>query len=282
MNILDKLSAVIDYLESHMTEEADMNLLARLAGSSAYDIQRIFSFVTGMTITEYIKKRRLSMAARELRQGGVRVIDAAIKYGYDSPVSFARAFHAFHGVAPSMSRKSDVPLRLFPRMTYQQLLKGGREMEIKEKDELYLSGFHVVPDGGNLWAKYEKETGLYEGPELVDWSAYEVRFHTPEGERVFTGCRQTKKETVPHYELLTVPAILWAIFDIDCKIDQGPQFQDVTRWLEENKNVYRQMRWDAGGKVSTSEFVICWYDHQKKFGEDKIMELWIPLEKVPV
>ncbi len=89
-----------------------------------------------------------------------------------------------------------------------------------------------------------------------------------------------RKVTSPHYELLTVPAILWVVFDIDCKLDQRPQFSEVDRWLKENKNIYKQMRWDAGGYVTSSEFVVCWYDHQKKYGEEKIMELWVPLEKV--
>ena len=152
-------------------------------------------------------------------------------------------------------------------------------MKIIEKEEMFLSGFLVEPNGGNLWGKYEQATEIHEQPELIDWSAYEVRFYPAEGERVFTACRQKEKITSPHYELLSVPAATWAIFEIDHKIDQTPQYAEVNKWLAENRE-YKQMKWDTDSRVNLSEFVICWYDHQGKFGKDRIMEMWIPLEKV--
>ena len=216
-----------------------------------------------------------------MQRDGIRVIDAALKYGYDSPVSFARAFQSFHGVVPSEAKKSDVLLKSFPRMTFQIFAREVNGVRIIEKEELYLSGFLVeAKEGSNVWWRYEKDTETYAQPELIDWTAHEVRFYPADGERVFTACRQKEKVTSPHFELLIVPSISWAVFDIDHKINQKPQYDEVDKWLAENKNTYRQMKWDADGRVNESEFVICWYDHQGKFGKGRIMELWIPLEKV--
>ena len=154
-------------------------------------------------------------------------------------------------------------------------------MKVIEKEEIYLCGFFVEPDGGNFWGKYEQATEIHESPELVDWTAYEARFYSAEGERIFTACRQKEKITSPHYELLSVPAATWAVFDIDHKIDQPPQYAEVNKWLDDNKTVYTRFVWEADGRISTSEFVICVYDHQGKFGKDRIMEMWIPLICTP-
>lgn len=280
MNTLDKLNVVIDYVEKHITEELDLNYLASLAYCSTYDFQRMFAFVSDMSIAEYIRKRRITLAGLDLQQINIKVIDAAMKYGYDSPVSFTRAFKAIHGITPSEAKKTNVLLKPFPRMTFQINIKEVSEVKIVEKGEIFLCGFYVVPDGGNLWRKYETETGIHEQPELVDWTAYEVHFYPPEGEYVFTGCRQKEKTSSPHYELMSVPSVCWAVFDIDCKIDQKPQYEAVDKWLDENKNVYKQMKWDADGRISASEFVICLYDHQNKFGKEQIMEMWVPLDKL--
>ncbi len=98
---------------------------------------------------------------------------------------------------------------------------------IVQKDELYLCGFFAKNEGGNIWERYEKETAVYEQPELVNWAGYEARFYSADGECVFKGCRQKDKVASPHYELLVLPYSLWAVFEIDCKVDQGPQYAGV-------------------------------------------------------
>ena len=279
MIILEKFNAVIDYIENHMLVELDVNHLAGIACCSVYDFQRTFAFAAEMSVAEYIRKRRLTLAGTELQRDNIQVIDAALKYGYDSPVSFARAFQAFHGIKPSEAKKSNVLLKSFPRMKFQIYMKEVHEVRISEKEEIFLCGFLVEPNGGNLWEKYEQATETHEQPELIDWTAYEAHFYPAEGERIFTACRQKEKATSPHYELLSVPAATWAIFEIDHKIDQNPQYAEINKWLDENKAVYTRFVWNAGGRISPSEFVICVYDHQCKFGKDRIMEMWVPLEQ---
>jgi len=153
-------------------------------------------------------------------------------------------------------------------------------MKIVENEEIFLCGFLVKTGEGNLWEKYEKVTEIHEQPELVDWTGYEVWFFPAEGECVFTACRQKEKIVSPHYELLCIPAISWAIFDIDHKTDQNPQYAEIDKWLAENKNTYERFLWDANGRTGVSEFVICRFDHDGKFGKEQIMEYWIPLVKI--
>lgn len=113
MDVSRRLNAAIEYVEQHITEELDYQKLAQLAGCSAYNFQRMFSFIADLSLVEYVRRRRLTLAALELQQSGVKVIDLALKYGYDSPVSFARAFQAFHGVTPSEAKNQTFPCDCF-------------------------------------------------------------------------------------------------------------------------------------------------------------------------
>ena len=123
MNTVDKLNAVIDYVEKHITEEIDLNHLAGIAYSSLYDFQRMFMFIAEISIAEYIRKRRLTLAGLDLRHNNAKVIDAALKYGYDSPVSFARAFQAFHGV--TRSQKAQCFVKSTPQINFSNNCERG-------------------------------------------------------------------------------------------------------------------------------------------------------------
>lgn len=118
-NITNKLNAAIDYIEKHLTEEIDQRELARAACCSYFDVGRMFSLIAGISLADYIRRRRLTMAGLELKYENAKVIDVALKYGYDSPVSFTRAFQTFHGINPSaLSREAEIP-KVFPRLIYQ-------------------------------------------------------------------------------------------------------------------------------------------------------------------
>ena len=131
MELLERMNLAIDYVEQHMTDDLDLPKLAQLTCCSTYNFQRMFSIVTGITITEYVRRRRLTLAALDLQQGDFKVVDVAFKYGYDSPTSFARAFQTLHGITPSEAKKSNINLKAFPRMTFQMTIKGVSEMNYR-------------------------------------------------------------------------------------------------------------------------------------------------------
>ena len=133
----------IDYIEDHITEELDYEEIARTGFSSSYHFQRVFSILCGYTLGEYIRSRRLTLAGMELAADKIRVIDAAVKYRYESPDSFAKAFARFHGITPSAAREPGARLRSFTRLSIRISLEGGGSMDyrIEEKPEMVLTGY---------------------------------------------------------------------------------------------------------------------------------------------
>jgi AraC family transcriptional regulator len=172
MDWLAKMNAVLDEIERNLTGEIDLNVLCMKAGCSSYNFQRMFSFITDIPLAEYIRRRRLTAAAFELKNGGCRVVDIAVKYGYDSATSFARAFGALHGVAPSEARRDGAKLKAYPRISFQISIKGEKQMDyrIETKEAFEVFGIETIAslageDGylspAGLWKKCQ-ENGEYE------------------------------------------------------------------------------------------------------------------------
>ena len=116
MDWITGIQNAVDYIEEHLTEEIDYDIVAKQSFSSTYHFQRIFSILCGFTVGEYIRNRRLTLAGSELATTDIRVIDVAMKYGYESPDSFAKAFQKFHGVTPSSARMNGSNLKSFSRL----------------------------------------------------------------------------------------------------------------------------------------------------------------------
>ena len=133
MNWIIGMQKAIDYIEEHLTEEIDYDEVAKESFSSSFHFQRVFSILVGFTVGEYIRNRRLSLAGAELAAEGSRVIDVALKYGYESPDSFAKAFQKFHGILPSAARTGGT-LRSFSRLSLKISLEGGTSMNDRIED----------------------------------------------------------------------------------------------------------------------------------------------------
>ena len=124
------IQRALDYTEEHLTDEIDYEAAAKEAFSSAFHFQRVFSLLVGYTLGDYIRMRRLSLAADELRRTNGRVIDIAFKYGYDTPESFTRAFARFHGITPSEARRGG-SIKSFSRLSVKLILDGGNIMDYR-------------------------------------------------------------------------------------------------------------------------------------------------------
>ncbi len=125
------IQSAVDYIEENLTEELDIEDIAAKAYVSPFHFQRIFSVLCGMTVGDYIRCRRLTLAAQELSSSDIKVIDAAVKYGYDSPDSFARAFTKFHGISPSAAKERGASLKAFAPLRIKLTLEGGNFMEYR-------------------------------------------------------------------------------------------------------------------------------------------------------
>lgn len=130
MNWIQGIQRAIDYVEANITEEIDFEEAAKQACSSSFHFQRVFGILCGLSLGDYIRMRRLSLAGEELSKGHAKVIDIALKYGYDTPESFSRAFTRFHGIAPSEAKHGG-KVRIFTPLSVKLILTGGSKMDYR-------------------------------------------------------------------------------------------------------------------------------------------------------
>lgn len=132
MEWLNKMMDAINYMEMNMEGQLDIKDIAKAACSSPFHFQRMFHMMTGFTVAEYIRNSKLTLAAQELAiLSNIRVIDVALKYGYDSPESFAKAFRRAHGITPSAARGPGANLKAFPCISFHLSLKGDKDMDYR-------------------------------------------------------------------------------------------------------------------------------------------------------
>ena len=131
MGWIDSISEAIDYIEDNITEELTIEEIAKQAFMSPFYFQKGFAMLCGFTVGEYIRQRRLTLAGRDLLSMDEKIIDLALKYRYDSPDSFTRAFTRFHGVTPSAVRKAGVMVKSFAPLKIKFTLEGGCMMDYK-------------------------------------------------------------------------------------------------------------------------------------------------------
>lgn len=159
----DRMNSAIDYIESNLDKHVNINKAAKAACSSPYHFQRMFYAIIGITPAEYIRQRRLTLAAAELAVGNSKVIDIALKYGYESPNAFTRAFRNVHGINPREVRTSGVILSTYGRILFRVEIKGGSGMNYRIIDK---PAFTLVGKS----KKFTHENFFKEAP--IFWKAY--------------------------------------------------------------------------------------------------------------
>ena len=269
----ETIQAAIDYIEAHLTEDIDVHDVAARAYISAFHFQRVFSAVCGVSLGEYIRRRRLTLAAQEL-MGGCKVIDTAMKYGYDSPDSFTRAFRRFHGVLPSQADQPGVMLAGFAPMKIQMHQGGGTMLEYKivEKAPFTVVGYKK---------QFNNETSYQEIPEW--WE--EKQGHQSDIMGMFGVCIDTDGKlfdymiadlyspwkAVPECCVThTIPAGTWAVFPCTLGTLQDTNTKMWRDWLPACKE-YR-----LGGRYNL-EF---YYELNEADPPSSGVELWLPVEKI--
>ena len=153
MEWIERLNEAIGYMEEHLLDGIDYEQLGRIACCSSYHFQRMFTYMAGVPLSEYIRRRKMSLAAVDLQGKDMKIIDVAGKYGYSSPTAFNRAFQSVHGIAPSAVRNEGVPVKSFPAITFKITVKGVEEMNYRiEKKE----AFRIVGVSVPLYQEIEK------------------------------------------------------------------------------------------------------------------------------
>jgi len=232
MDLLKNMNGVLKYIEENLTNDIDFKGVARIAFCSEYHFKRMFSFLAGISLSEYIRRRRLTLAAFELKDSSVKVIDIAIKYGYNSPDSFARAFQNLHGITPSEARNNGHSLKAYPQMTFQLSIKGGNEMNyrIEEKEAFRIVGIKkrvpiifsgVNPEIASMWESLDGEmiNKLKKLSNVTPLGLISASTNFSEGRMEEKGeldhyiGAATTKECPNNLAQLEVPASTWAVFE---------------------------------------------------------------------
>jgi AraC family transcriptional regulator len=241
----DRMNAAIDYIEENLAGEIDTKAAAEIACCSLYHFLRMFFAIIGVTPSEYTRQRRLTLAARELASGNTKVIDVALKYGYNSPVSFARAFRSLHGITPQAARAPGAKLAAFPRISFHVSIKGRSVMDYKivEKPAFDVlaktkkttavnkENYIILP---KFWfdfkasQDYQTVSGLIAAkPGLVTGDSM-LGVCIPNEDKNLEeflyaiGVEKTGKSVPVGFEVIPVPAATWAVFDV-----QGPAAKSV-------------------------------------------------------
>lgn len=246
MEWIDRLNSSMNYIEDHLMDEIDYEQLGRIACCSSWHFQRMFSYMAGMPLSEYIRKRKMSLAAVDLQSSDARIIDVAEKYGYRSPTAFNRAFQSIHGVAPSAVRQEGTSIRSFPPITFRITIKGAEEMNyrIETKKAFRIVGvsvplekeieknFAVIP---SKWQEISSNGTLPQLIQMMDTEPMGVlgvsTCNEEEAWRYYIAVSTSRRTA--DFEEYTVPAATWAIFPGEgtSQSIQELERRIVTEWL---------------------------------------------------
>lgn len=153
MDWIYRFNESIEYMEQHLANDIDYGELGKIACCSTYHYQRMFAYMAGIPLSEYIRRRKMSLAAVDLQQKNAKIIDIAEKYGYRSPTAFNRAFQSVHGIAPSVVKNEGVSIKSFPPIRFQLTIKGAEEMEYRIETK---EAFRIIGVAAPLSKELEK------------------------------------------------------------------------------------------------------------------------------
>lgn len=292
MDTLSSLRLAIDYIEDQLQSKLELDDIASAALSSKYHFQRMFHALTGFTVTIYVRNRRLTLAAEELAGTDSKVIDVALKYGYESPEAFAKAFQRLHGVTPSAAKRKDVKLKSFPRISFQIHIKGDSEMNyrIVEENETHVIGKDVVIKNDayteiprfveEIWKngthdQINESLGRSAGTLLYGYhydfdddgtKRYLMGYELPEGNKVPSGLTT-----------LNIPPQTYAVFEgkeeVTEDVESGQGIQII--W----KRIYSE--WFPSANFEQVEGPCIekyyWVNDQRI---DSVHEVWIPVKRI--
>ncbi|WP_413303468.1 AraC family transcriptional regulator [Bacillus sp. 1P10SD] len=287
MGWVESLQRAIDFMEGHLLDEISIEEIAKQAHVSEFHFQRTFTILTDVSVGEYLRRRRLTLAAQELSTTDSKIIDIALKFGYDTPEAFSKAFRRQHGLTPSQARNHSGKLKSYNRLAIQVTLKGAEPMNYKiiERDGFKVIGVKrefscindenlkeipkmwedVHADGTNdrlvqlnngqikgvLGVCVDKREGL--APEKMDyWIATEYEGDIPNG-----------------FLQLDIPAAKWGVFEVHGPMPDAMQ----NAWKQIFSEWFPSSQYEHSG---TPELEV--YFDGDPWGPGYYSEIWIPLK----
>ncbi|WP_150269879.1 AraC family transcriptional regulator [Paenibacillus tepidiphilus] len=291
MEALRLLRQAIDYVEEHLQSQIEIEDIAQAAMTSKYHFQRMFHALTGFTVTEYVRNRRLTLAAEELAATDHKVIEIALKYGYESPEAFAKAFQRMHGVTPLSARKANVKLKAFPRISFQIQLKGETEMNYRLVEEaavtvvgketvIHKDAYNEVPVfTETIWndGTHDRINELLGRPAGSLLYGYHYDYAEDGSRRYLMGMDLPAGKVIPQdFTVLHIPAQVYAVFDDSERIREDVEKEAVIL------NIWRRIyaEWFPSSNFEQVEGPCLekyyWTDEEQ--GE-AVSEVWIPVRR---
>ncbi len=289
METITLLNNTIEYIERNLDSELNIDDISKVACSSRYHFQRVFYALTGFTVTQYIKNRRLTLAAEELVTTEKRVLDIALKYGYESPEAFTKAFKRLQGISPSALKKLNGKIKAFPKISFEISMKGECEIiyRIVEKEGFKVFGAEFVTTVVND-AAYEEiprfinkifENGthdrineLLENPKGTLLNGFHYGFKEDGTRKYIMGAELLEVDISDEFTILEVPKLTWAVFEGNGDIPNNLIIQDIWR------RIYSE--WFPSSRFEQVEGPCI----EKNFWNDKKQseyrcEVWIPVKR---
>ncbi|WP_243297670.1 AraC family transcriptional regulator [Bacillus litorisediminis] len=283
MGWVESIQKALNFIEDHLLEDISIEDIAKEANSSVFHFQRTFSILTDLTVGEYIRRRRLTLAAHELTLQKCKVIDVAYKYGYDTPEAFTKAFRRQHGISPSEVRTYRGKLKSYNRLMIQVSLKGAEPMQVKilEKDK-----FKVV--GVKREFSLENEENLKGIPLMWDevhrngTNDRLAKLNNGEIRGILGVCVVTKEPMMDYWIAadfngdtpeglleLEIPASKWAVFEV-----HGPMPDAMQKvW----KQIFTEWFPSSGYEFAgTPELEV--YPYENPTDPNYYSEIWIPVK----
>jgi len=284
MDWLDSMNNAIDYIEDNITEKLDIEKVAKIALSSTFHFQRMYHMITGVTISEYIRRRRLTLAAQDIISGE-KIINVAYRYGYETPEAFTKAFRRMHGISPNAARERGTNLKAYPKLSFHISIKGDKNMNYKivDKGSFTVIGkqtkitmvdgenFTQVPkfwddcmnDGSYKWIS-SKAGKLGVLGVCKDFGQYKEGFN-------YMIAVEKIKELLPKgYISEVIPAATWAVFEATGQLPEA--LQDITR------RIFSEWMPATGYQHACAPELEV-YPEGDMFSPDYRCEVWIPIRK---
>jgi AraC family transcriptional regulator len=276
MDWVGRMNQAVSYVEDHLSQDIDPDEIARIMACPFSVFQRFFIHISGTPLSEYVRRRRLTLAAYELQNTDGKIIDIALKYGYESPDAFCVAFKRLHGVPPALARQPETQLKFYPRLIFKLTIEGVAEMNYRhvEKESFKVMGRRrTTPTGGGTWELCKKDGSIEKISEIGGGKPLlGLCFgFDSEGNNDYMVAAETQSDDLPGFESFTLPKSSWLVFEANGAISAGVLGATWKRIYGEflPQSEYRQ----AG--LPTIEVYTLWDD-----GKDTCkVEIWIPVEK---
>ncbi|HEX3022116.1 MAG TPA: AraC family transcriptional regulator [Lachnospiraceae bacterium] len=244
MEIITAINDAIDYIEDHLESSLEVEDIAKAACSSRYHFQRTFHALTGFTVAEYIRNRRMTLAAQELMKGSSKIIDVALKYGYESPDAFTKAFQRLHGVTPLSMKKGNVRLKAFPKLLVQVTIGGERELiyRIVELEQFEVFGvefvtstvddacYHEIPAFcDRIWedGTHYRMNQILGYPRMHMLHGIHYDFKEDGSRRYMMGWEVEENDIPKEYCRLSIPNHTWVVFEEKGRMPDSNTIQEI-------------------------------------------------------